>query len=305
MITLLICLLLSGSPPELSYLDSLFIRATVGRIDYLELNEPARESLANFPEDSIGQYLINKFSGCSAREFHSLVDIFKKMDIRGRSSLLQGINTEDLDIKLASIYTAGEIKDTFLISQCIPLVNDSNYQVRANIARILYILNDSLALNNLIELVNDSVFTVKLYALISLGKIDIPLDYELPRLIHCVEDSNVAVRSAMAEIISKLNQEGLNQIIQHYPNLDSISKLSVIYGLASNPLQSAQNFIKDNLESFEPHQRAAVYRSWFNLTPGSIDSSRALAPSWSAIVQQEPYPPLKNYLQYIIDQESP
>lgn len=304
MITILLFLLLSGSHPELSYLDSLFIRASVGRIDYLELNEPARESLANFPEDSIGRYLLNKFSGCSAREFHSLVEIFKKMETRGRTSLVQGLHSEDMDIKLASIYTAGEIKDTFLISQCISLANDSNYQVRANIARILYILDDSLALYNLIKLVNDSVFTVKLYALISLAKIDIPLDCQLPWFIHCIEDSNVGVRATMAEIISKLNQDGIDQIIQLYPDLDSISKLSVICGLASNPLQCSQNFIQDSLENFNPYQRAAVYQSWFNLSAESIDSSRIVLPSWNKILQQESYPPLKNYLQYIIDQES-
>ncbi|MBN1151453.1 HEAT repeat domain-containing protein [candidate division WOR-3 bacterium] len=189
------------SSTDLTVLDSLFVRASVGRYDWIELNEPARESFARMEGDYVLDFLTSKLKHASAREFLAITEIFKIMGIRTRERLLSLMENEDEDLKISAVYISGEMEDSFLINRASNLSQDENWRVRANVARILGNSCDPFLIPVIKDMLDDFYPTVRLNALVSLGKFDdLPFDVLL-RTADLLCDSNLFVREKAVEIL--------------------------------------------------------------------------------------------------------
>lgn len=186
---------------DLTPIDSLFVRASVGRYDWLELNEPARESFVQIEGDYIFDFLTSKLKDASAREFLAISEIFKIMGVRSRERLISLMEEDDEGLKISAIYISGEMKDSLLINRASYNSADENWRIRANVARILGNTSDSSLLPVISNMLTDLHPTVRLNALVSLGKFeDIPSDI-LRKTVGLLCDSTLFVREKAVEIL--------------------------------------------------------------------------------------------------------
>jgi len=256
---LYLTIFLTSENTELSWLDSLFVRASVGRFDYLYLNEGARDSISKIESDTISQYLVNKFSTCSAREFHTIVDILKRMDERSRPALSNGLKSEDLQIKISTLYTIGEISDSLLIFEALENFEDTNWKVRANIARILGFYDIPALIPHMIKYLNDPESRVRLYSLISLGKLenlnDSFISYILPNLV----DEDVNIRSAASGVLIKFGDKCVEILKEKFWELPKVSQFEIIEVLGEIGSNSAVQFLSVLIDDSDEYRRAFIY----------------------------------------------
>lgn len=238
------------SSVDLPYIDSLFVRATVGRFDYLDLNQPARDTFVILSQselfiddsissnDSICNYLVNKLSIASSRQFIAIVDIFTKIGKPCYNILLNNLQLKDIETQLSIIYIAGKIKDTLLSDSLISLYSEDTYntciynifkdstfwRVKANISRILDI--DEKYIPIILENLNDSHPKVRLYSLISFLNLKIIDNSFLPYIIPLLSDENIDIRSTASVIISSMQKPNISDEINFKNSFELIHAIS-------------------------------------------------------------------------------
>lgn len=191
------------SSVQLSALDSLFVRASVGRFDMLELNAPARESLSRFTDGSAVEFLKGKIKDASAREFLTIVEIFKLMKDEARTAVLDLMDSPDEDLRSSAVYITGELNDSILLSRASDLARDTSWRVRANTARILGTDSGGLYLRELGILIFDTIPSVRLNALVSLEKIQKLPPELLEDVSFLLDDSNLFIREKAVDVLLK------------------------------------------------------------------------------------------------------
>ncbi|MBN2364081.1 HEAT repeat domain-containing protein [candidate division WOR-3 bacterium] len=201
MFTFLFVLSLPIMPVELTPLDSLFVRASVGRFDWLDLNQPARESFAEIGDEEVLDFLCGKLENASAREFGAIIEIFKLMNDRARETVLKLMNDPDEEMRISAVYIAGEMKDTTLIKASANLAFDGNWRVRSNAARTLGVAPDTSHLTILHFLLRDSIPSVRLNAIISIGKFQNIPDYIIETASRLLCDSNLFIREKAVDVL--------------------------------------------------------------------------------------------------------
>lgn len=246
---------------ELSWLDSLFVRASVGRFDYLNLNEGARDSISKIDNDTIAHYLVNKFSSSSAREFHTIVDILKRMGERSRPALLNGLKSTDLQIKISTIYTIGEISDSLLIFEALENFEDTNLKVRVNLARILGFYDIPVLVPYMIKYLSDTESRVRLYSLISLGRLENINDSLIPYILPNLADEDINIRSAAAGVLTKFGDKGVEILEEHFSELPYISQFEIIEVLGEIGSHSALQFLAEIILDSDEYRRAFIYNA--------------------------------------------
>jgi len=99
----------------------------------------------------------------------------------------------------------GEVATPSLGAEVVQFAEDSLPELRAAAARALSYMEPDLAVNVLGELARDSVWFVRLRAIVSLGKLGHPT--VIPFLLHGLTDSNRMVRLRAAEALVDLHTE--------------------------------------------------------------------------------------------------
>lgn len=99
----------------------------------------------------------------------------------------------------------GEVATPSLAMDLLPFVEDEREELRASAARAVFRAEQGVALPVLKQLAKDSVWFVRLRAIISLGKLSDPL--AIPTLILGLQDSNRLVRLRAAEALVELDRE--------------------------------------------------------------------------------------------------
>lgn len=188
-------------PVELTPLDSLFVRASVGRFDWLDLNQPARESFAEIGDEEVLDFLCGKLENASAREFGAIIEIFKLMNDKAQETVLKLMNDPDEEMRISGVYIAGEMKDTTLIKASANLAFDANWRVRANAARTLGVAPDTSHLSVLHYLLHDSIPSVRLNAVISIGKFQNIPDDIIETAFRLLCDSNLFIREKAVDVL--------------------------------------------------------------------------------------------------------
>jgi HEAT repeat protein len=99
----------------------------------------------------------------------------------------------------------GEVATPSLGAEVVQFAEDTLPELRAAAARALSYMEPGLAVNVLSELARDSVWFVRLRAIVSLGKLGHPT--VIPFLLHGLTDSNRMVRLRAAEALVDLHTE--------------------------------------------------------------------------------------------------
>ncbi|MBN1620789.1 hypothetical protein JW890_08695 [candidate division WOR-3 bacterium] len=245
------------------------MRASVGRFDMLELNAPARESLSRIADGSAVEFLKGKIKDASAREFLTIVEIFKLMKDEGRAAVLDLMASSDADIRSSALYIAGEMNDSMLLSRASDLTWDTSWRVRANTARILGTDSNGLFLQELRILMLDTIPSVRLNALVSLEKIQkLP-----PELLEDVSlllgDSNLFIREKALDVLLKDDSSSFEIL---FKRKDSIPILvtALFFVRSSHPGSCLE--LRKILDTADEDTKKAVFINLLFYSPSRVDS---------------------------------
>jgi HEAT repeat protein len=138
----------------------------------------------------------------------------------------------------------GEIATPALGSDLLQFVEDDQAELRAAVARALPYTERGLAIDVLSQLAQDSVWFVRLRAVVSLGKLSHAS--AVPPLLRCVRDSNRLVRLRAAEALVDLKADAVAIFEQVVATQDRYALHAYLTALDNAGLQST---VREQIES--------------------------------------------------------
>jgi len=167
---LTVCAPVSGGQEEQVVLDSLWIRASSGELKYRDSVEPSKKALVDLAEQSI-PYLVTKLDTRSAREMHTLVDIFKRIGSQAVEALVEALSSDNHEVVRLACRCLGPIEDERATPPLLELFPEDDFRVRSAAVKAVGEIRDSTATEKVVELLSDSTETVRKSASVALGKI--------------------------------------------------------------------------------------------------------------------------------------
>ncbi|MEA1981896.1 MAG: HEAT repeat domain-containing protein [candidate division Zixibacteria bacterium] len=201
-------------------IDSLFIYASSGEIQYQDLVQPAIDSIAIIGVEAV-PHLINKFSTKSARERLTIINILKKIGVPAVPYLTTALNRPE-DIVVARIcWSLGSIADSSALESLINVATHKSWWVREKAADALGKIKSMQASSVIINMLNDDIGQVRKAAVVASGRIKI--NDAIPSLVHALGDSFYGARMSAVEVLVLLDTALVLQTIQ-----DSITSTNEI-----------------------------------------------------------------------------
>ncbi len=136
---------------------------------------------------------------------------------RALDSLIQVLDDENLEVRLAAIWSLGYSGDIRAVDPLIQVLHDNNSNVREQAARSLGWLGDAKAMDPLIQVLHDNNLDVRRAAVVALG--DLHSNQAVESLIHVLRDydEDPMVRKDAAESLYDLNDtRAMDTLIQLY-----------------------------------------------------------------------------------------
>ncbi|MCH7761066.1 HEAT repeat domain-containing protein [candidate division TA06 bacterium] len=219
-----------GQNFDLSPMDSLFIRASTGEIKYLQLNEPARDTLVQMGEKAV-PYLIDQLDTKSARERHTLIAILKKMKEPAVEPLINYIQEDpDRGSSRLAAHILGKIGEEagVAVPLLIGLIQHQNWRMRMSACEALGEVGDPRAVEPLMTALKDTVFLVRKGAVFGLGKMEDRRS--ISALIQALGDGSYAVRYPASEALETIGRPAVPPLIKALKENDSITR-SLVCGV--------------------------------------------------------------------------
>ncbi len=183
-------------------IDSLFVYASSGEIQYRDLVQPAIDSISAIGVEAV-PHLINKFITKSARERLTIINILKKIGVPAVPYLNSALNRPE-DIVVARIcWALGDIADSSAVVSLIEITNHKSWWVREKAADALGKIKSMQASNVIINMLNDDIGQVRKAAVVASGRIKI--NEAVPSLVHALGDSFYGARMSAREVLVLLD----------------------------------------------------------------------------------------------------
>jgi HEAT repeat protein len=205
-----------GGQEEQAILDSLWIRASSGELRYRDLVEPSKKALTEMPEQSV-PYLVGKLDTRSAREMHTLVDIFKKIGPAAVESLVEALSSDNHDIVRLGCRCLGPIEDKRATPPLLNLFFEEDFRVRSAAVEAVGEIGDTIATEEVIQMLSDSTETVRKSASVALGKIG--HRKATGPLITALGDEHFSVRYTAVNSLGSLSPEANEHLLLELENL--------------------------------------------------------------------------------------
>ncbi|MFQ5869774.1 MAG: HEAT repeat domain-containing protein, partial [Candidatus Zixiibacteriota bacterium] len=205
-----------GQQEQQAVLDSLWIRASSGELKYRNLVEPSKKALAEMPEQSV-PYLVGKLDTRSAREMHTLVDIFKKIGPAAVESLVEALSSDNHDVVRLGCRCLGPIKDKRATPPLLNLFLEEDFRVRSAAVKAVGEIGDTIATEEVIQMLCDSTETVRKSASVALGKIG--HRKATGPLITALGDEHFSVRYTAVNSLASLSPEANEELLRELENL--------------------------------------------------------------------------------------
>jgi len=254
--------------------DSLFVVASSGVLQYRNAPEQAEafDSIVAMGSEAVPR-LVEKYNSKSARERHTVNNIFVDIGSEAVPYLRQSLFIDDSRQIARICYTLGEIKDSSAVPDIISIAVHDDWWVRSGCAGALGKIGDTSANAAIISLLSDSVENVRKSAAVTAGELMTPDAVEI--LVHCLGDPFYGVRMCASEALIKFGEEALKPIV------DSLESDNVMLGnLGCTTLgliggEAAAFGVARQLESIMPIRRAlaveAIGNSNAPLACGFVD----------------------------------
>lgn len=200
-----------------SKVDELFLKASSGEERYRDLVEPSKKALIKMGQDAV-PYLVEKLDTQDAREILTLVEILGKIGEPAVIPLIESLKSENKDKVKTASRILGDIKDKKAVRPLSDLLDNSDYNIRANACASLGKIGDTTVLNDVIFLLNDSVEVVRKSAAVSLGDLNSPRSVDA--LIKALKDRHFSVRMTASISLVKLGKPAVEPLLKTLKDKD-------------------------------------------------------------------------------------
>jgi hypothetical protein len=201
--------------------EDLFSKATTSLVQFAVVKDSAFERIVEIGQDSLSRdtivdFLVSKFDTKSARERHTLKDIFikigsssikgivKKLDYRGSDRASRSLSQ--------SLWVLGEIGDEEIIEHVARFIDDEQWHIRSAAYTALGKAESAKALPYIIRGLNDSVAVVRKSAYYALSHI--ATANEIALLIAGLDDEFYGVRYAAVKGLLHVGNEACEPLMK-------------------------------------------------------------------------------------------
>lgn len=171
--------------------DSLFMIASSGEVQFREMVEPAKDSIAAMGVEVV-PFLISKFTTKSARERWTVLHVLKRIGSPAVPLLVQALKRVDGLVVQRVCWALGDIKDSAAVQPLIDLRNHPRWQVRDQAIGALGKIGDRAAAPVVVEALVDSIGQVRKAAAVSCGKL--VANSGIAMLVHLLADDFYGAR---------------------------------------------------------------------------------------------------------------
>ncbi|MDH3890677.1 MAG: HEAT repeat domain-containing protein [candidate division Zixibacteria bacterium] len=193
-----ICLLLLGmvtqsqaSGSVQQKFDSLFMIASSGEVQFRDMVEPAKDSIAAMGVEVV-PHLIDKFTTKSARERWTVIHVLKRIGSPAVPLLVEALNLSDGLVVQRVCWALGDIADSAAVQPLIEVRHHPRWQVRDQAIGALGKIGDRAAASVVVEALLDSIGQVRKAAAVSAGKL--AANSGIARLVHLLSDGFYGAR---------------------------------------------------------------------------------------------------------------
>jgi len=223
--------------------DSLFVMASSGELEFRDLVAPAIDSIAAMGTAAIPR-LIEKCDSRNARERHTLNTIFVKIGRPAVPYLIRTIPGRPAEEVSRICSTLGEIKDSSAVEGLMEVATHDDWRVRSAVTGALGDINDKRANAVVARALADSNELVRKSAAVSAGKLSI--DDAMPALVHLLGDDFYGARFCASEALVKFGPKAIKVITDSLKSNNDLvgnlgcTTLGVIGGDSSGAILVAQ-----------------------------------------------------------------
>jgi HEAT repeat protein len=209
-----------GIPPEIiKKVDSLFIIASSGEVKYQKMVQPAIDSIAALGTPAVPR-LIEKYDTQDARERLTINNILVKIGKLAVPYLLGALNLDNAEQVSRICYTLGEIRDSSAVSGIINVSDHYDWRVRSDCAGALGKIGDHLGDQTVLNLLLDTVETVRKSAAVSSGQLK--MISSIPLLVYMLGDNFYGARLCASEALVKFGDAAVGAISDSLNSADTL-----------------------------------------------------------------------------------
>lgn len=205
--------------------DSLFMIASSGEVQFREMVEPAKDSIAAMGVEVV-PFLIDKFTTKSARERWTVIHVLKRIGSPAVPLLVQALRRVNGLVVQRVCWALGDIADSSAVDPLIEIRHHPRWQVRDQAIGALGRIGDQAAASVVVEALDDSIGQVRKAAAVSCGKL--AANTGIAKLVHLLADDFYGARLSAehsllnldtAEVVAAL----IDSIETSHPLIGSLS----------------------------------------------------------------------------------
>jgi hypothetical protein len=201
--------------------ENLFSKATTALVQFAAVKDTAFERVVEIGQDSLSRdtiidFLVSKFDTKSARERHTLKDIFVKIGSPAIKGIVKNLDYRGSDRESRSLsqslWVLGEIGDEEIIEHVARFIDDEQWHIRSGAYTALGKTKSAKALPHVLQGLNDSVAVVRksaYYALSHIATVN-----EIALLIDGLDDGFYGVRYAAVKGLLRVGNEAYEPLMK-------------------------------------------------------------------------------------------
>jgi len=182
--------------------DSLFKIASSGSVTYVDMVEPAKDSLAALGQPAV-PFLIDKFTTKSARAKWAVIHVLQRIGSPAVPDLVVALTRPDEKIVQNVCWALGDIADSSATLPLMDICNHKRWQVRGQVIRALGRIKDNRAEEVIIQALNDTLAQVRKSAVVSCGRLT--LTESIAKLVSLLGDDFYGVRMTAMEALLQMD----------------------------------------------------------------------------------------------------
>ena len=242
---------------ENSFLDDKSIQEEDHTIELLikalEINDTQESIIENIIKlgYSAVEPLIQTFAEGEKSLNYTIRDILFKIGKPALDPLIESLDESNIDVKINSIKTLGDIGDKKAIDPLIEALNDYDKSVRKNAVKALAQIDDERVIEPLIEALNDYDKSVRKNAVKALAQIDD--ERVIEPLIEALDDDSFYVRRAAAKALGISGDlRAVKPLCDSLKDEDVTVKISAAVSLGYIQSEDSLDDLIDSLEDENP-----------------------------------------------------
>jgi HEAT repeat protein len=232
--------------------DSLFIRASSGTVQFRDLVEPSKKAIIDMGAVAVPQ-MLTKLKTSDARESQVVTDIFKGIGEPAVESLVNHITSQNNFERRLAIRSLGEIKSVRAVEPLTGMANHTDFRTRSETMAALGNIGSAQASLVVMKGLADPVELVATAAAVACGKIKEGIDPQV--LIQSLSHKYYGVRYTACKSLSQLGE---------------ISVEPLVARLQSNPDDLAAGFAIEALGMIGPEETLAILEPMLKASDWSI-----------------------------------